>query len=605
MKERRLPKQNIFKTIKSAHYMMCMIWKRRKGKTYIVLSSLLSVINASFPIVLTIFPGFIINELVGERRFQILLFYVGVLLLSPLLRQFINIIIERKLTNITMVLRNSIEKDFYIHLSHVDFEYRESPEIEMKGGRAKDTLQSSIIIVTQLFGFLSAILSMIMILSVVSTLNPLIILMIVVIMYVNSIVTKYVNVKQYSLKLESDRLSRYLLVFSNPLEQYLYAKEMKLFHLTDYMIDKKIKTAEEDNKVKIKNDMYRNTANIFYTCTSLIQQVVLYAYLIYNVLFRGLAVGTMSIYLTASAQFSGALNKIFNSYLTMANNSPRVQELIEYLELPLKETHSGSIVPIFDKDSVLEFQDVSFKYPGQDRYVLKHLNLTIYGKEKLCIVGVNGSGKSTFIKLLTRLYSPTEGKILLNGVDVTEYDFQKYQRLFAPVFQNFQMFSGLTIRENIILANSNNEKKLDEVCIQSGVLRLVNKLPKGYDTYIDKWVDEEGINPSGGEEQRIAIARACYHGGEIFLLDEPTAALDPMAEYEIYTQFNKMITDKCAVLITHRLSAVQLADKVAVFDNGSVVEYGTHKELYEKGGIYTEMFDKQAQFYRDEKNSGN
>lgn len=131
---------------------------------------------------------------------------------------------------------------------------------------------------------------------------------------------------------------------------------------------------------------------------------------------------------------------------------------------------------------------------------------------------------------------------------------------------------------------------------------LVKKLPKGYDTHVDKWIDPEGFEPSGGENQRIAIARACYHGGDIFLLDEPTASLDPVAEYEIYTQFNDMITDKCAVIITHRLSAVQLADKVAVFDDGNVVEYGTHFELYEKSGIYTEMFDKQAQFYRDEKN---
>ena len=129
---------------------------------------------------------------------------------------------------------------------------------------------------------------------------------------------------------------------------------------------------------------------------------------------------------------------------------------------------------------------------------------------------------------------------------------------------------------------------------------MINKLPKGYETQVDKWIDENGFEPSGGENQRMAIARASYHGGDIFLLDEPTAALDPVAEYEIYTQFTNMITDKCAILITHRLSAVQLADKVAVFDDGRVAEYGTHAELYAKGGIYTEMFDKQAQFYRNE-----
>ena len=141
------------------------------------------------------------------------------------------------------------------------------------------------------------------------------------------------------------------------------------------------------------------------------------------------------------------------------------------------------------------------------------------------------------------------------------------------------------------------------MCKNTGLTSLVEKLPQGYETQVGKFVDPNGFDPSGGESQRIAIARACYRGGDIFLLDEPTAALDPIAEYDIYTQFNQMITDKCAVLVTHRLSAVQLADKVAVFKNGSVVEYGSHQELYSKGGIYTEMFDKQAQFYRESSES--
>ena len=194
-----------------------------------------------------------------------------------------------------------------------------------------------------------------------------------------------------------------------------------------------------------------------------------------------------------------------------------------------------------------------------------------------------------------------KGEILLNGTNINEYDYTEYQRLFAPVFQDYVRYY-FSLGTNIVLASQFDKDKLDKICQECGLTDLVNKLPKGYDTQVDKFIDEEGFEPSGGEDQRIAIARACYKGGEIYLLDEPTAAIDPMAEYEIYTQFNNMTKNKCAILITHRLSTVQLADKVAVFDNGSVVEYGTHKELYEKGGMYTEMFDKQAQFYRDDPN---
>lgn len=227
------------------------------------------------------------------------------------------------------------------------------------------------------------------------------------------------------------------------------------------------------------------------------------------------------------------------------------------------------------------------------------MNLKISCNEKLCIVGANGADKSTFVKLLTRLYEPTSGEILLNGVNINCYDYDEYQLLFASVFQECATYM-FTIKENIILTKPYDEELFTRVCEESHISTLISKLKYKADTQIGKEIDPEGIAPSGGEEQRFAIARAYYKGGEIYILDEPTAALDPNAEYEIYTQFRNMIKDKSAILITHRLSAVQLADKVAVFDNGQVVEYGTHKELYAKGGIYTEMFDNQAEFYRDE-----
>lgn len=266
--------------------------------------------------------------------------------------------------------------------------------------------------------------------------------------------------------------------------------------------------------------------------------------------------------------------------------------------MPLKQHNTGDKLPIFDNNSILEFRNVSFKYPGSDNFALKNMSIKIQSNEKLCIVGANGSGKSTFIKLLSRLYWPTEGEILLNGINIYDYSYEEYQRLFSPVFQDFCGYF-LPLGYNIVLANEYNQMRLEEICKNSGLTNLVNRLPKGYDSEVGKWIDDEGIQPSSGEFQKIAIARAIYHNAPIFLLDEPTAALDPLIEYEIYKQFNEMITGKTAILITHRLSAVQLADKVAVFDEGQLIEYGTHKQLYESGGKYTEMFDKQAQFYRD------
>jgi ATP-binding cassette subfamily B protein/ATP-binding cassette subfamily C protein len=380
-------------------------------------------------------------------------------------------------------------------------------------------------------------------------------------------------------------------------EQFDYAKEIRLFDLKSLLIGMFKDSKEKHNKKEVELHATRNAFDVFTAVTNMLQQIGLYAYMIFRVVARGLALGSMTIYMSAATQFSGSLGRIFSAYLALSRTGLDIQELMEFLSIPSKHK-AGGLTPSFDKSSVIEFKNVSFKYPGSENYALRNLDLTIRGDEKLCIVGVNGSGKSTFIKLLTRLYIPTEGEILLNGVNAAEYDHKQYQRLFAPVFQDFQKYY-LTLGQNITLASEYDAARLGEACEKSGLTALVEKLPKGLDTQVEKTIDEEGFIPSGGENQRIAIARALYHGAPFYLLDEPTAALDPLAEYEIYTQFSEMIEDKAAILITHRLSAVQLADKVALFDNGSLAEYGTHKQLYDKGAMYAEMFDKQAEFYID------
>ena len=334
------------------------------------------------------------------------------------------------------------------------------------------------------------------------------------------------------------------------------------------------------------------------TVTGTVQQLVIYAYLIVNALKGLISVGSLTIYLNAVGQFSGSLSRVFNSYLVLSNKKLRIDEYIEFMNIDNMINSSGSLEPVFDKDSTIEFVNVSFKYPGSEKYVLEKFNFSIHGNEKICIVGENGAGKSTFIKLLCRLYVPTDGKILLNGINIEEYDYRKYLDLFSPVFQDYARYYT-TLEKNISLSSETDRDRLEDACDKSGLKSFVSNLQKGYDTQIGKWIDPAGIDPSGGEEQRMAIARACYHGGKIFLLDEPTASLDPNAEYDIYTRFNNVITDNCTIFITHRLSAVQLANRVAVFKEGQVVEQGTHKELYSKNGLYTEMFDKQAKFYRE------
>ena len=592
----------IYQTLKYTKYMFNKIWKQRVGKVYIFIKGLSSLLSVVYALGGTIFPGLIINELVNRQISNRLVLYTGGLLLIPIVNYLTGIIFGkisfRAIENITLTNLN----EFYQHVTRMDYETLESPEIQDMKSRASNILGNNFVVVDHLWSFVSAIVTLISISTIIAYMNIYIILLIIAIIIANSFITQRLNKKKFETNKEIQARERRQWGVNFMLDMFAYAKELRLFNIKNLLIGKLIDSEKEINTVKWKNVKDENKANFFNIFLNFINQTVLYVYLIYKVIWDNLPIGHMSIFISAAGQFSGALSSISQSYLNLSSYSLNIEDYCNFINNPQKQYLSGELTPNFDNESVIEFRNVSFKYPGNDRFVLKDVNIFLYGNEKLCIVGANGAGKSTFIKLLTRLYFPTEGEILLNGININEYDYEKYQRLFAPVFQDFVKYY-MTLGENIVLANKYSKERLDIVCSSAGLNSLVNELPKGYNTQVDKWIDEEGFEPSGGENQRIAIARASYHGGNIFILDEPTAALDPMTEYEIYTQFNRMITDKCAVLITHRLSAVQLADKVAVFDNGSVAEYGTHKELYSKGGIYTEMFDKQAQFYRDEVNT--
>ncbi len=592
----------IYQTLKYTKYMFNKIWKQRVGKVYIFVKGLSSLLSVAYALGGTIFPGLIINELVNRQISNRLVLYTGGLLLIPIVNYLTGIIFGkisfRAIEKITLTNLN----EFYQHVTRMDYETLESPEIQDMKSRASNILGNNFVVVDHLWSFVSAIFTLISISTIIAYMNIYIILLIIAIIIANSFITQRLNKKKFETNKEIQARERRQWGVNFMLDMFAYAKELRLFNIKNLLIGKLIDSEKKINTVKWKNVKDENKANFFNIFLNFINQTVLYVYLIYKVIWDNLPIGHMSIFISAAGQFSGALSSISQSYLNLSSYSLNIEDYCNFINIPQKQYLSGELTPNFDNESVIEFRNVSFKYPGNDRFVLKDVNIFLYGNEKLCIVGANGAGKSTFIKLLTRLYFPTEGEILLNGININEYDYEKYQRLFAPVFQDFVKYY-MTLGENIVLANKYSKERLDIVCSSAGLNSLVNELPKGYNTQVDKWIDEEGFEPSGGENQRIAIARASYHGGNIFILDEPTAALDPMTEYEIYTQFNRMITDKCAVLITHRLSAVQLADKVAVFDNGSVAEYGTHQELYSKGGIYTEMFDKQAQFYRDEVNT--
>lgn len=594
-----ITRQNFKDSVKTSIYMLGYVWKEKKGRTYTLCRLLLSIYSVLPRIISIIFPGLIINELTTHRRIEVIIAYLTILLVMPVADRSINRLVKAYLEDMKQFLSAKFLREYNYHTAMMDYETLENPDIQDLSVRASGTCSGAVSVVDRLSSLLSACIELAAIFSILASLNVAIILVVLLVIYINSIITKKLKAKQYENKKKLSRYSRYLNSLLIVLDYVHYAKEVRVFNLKSYFAEMLFEKRLAANGIKSENTKAELNAQVGFSITNIFQQIIVYTYMIYKVLVDGLSIGGMTIYMTSVEKFANTYNSLVKNYLEIAGKALDIQEFKEFMEMPLKQYKSGNRIPKIGSKSKIEFKNVSFKYPGSQTYALKNLNITINLDEKLCVVGANGSGKTTMIKLLTRLYFPTEGEIFLDGVNINEFDYEQYQSIFSPVFQNYALFC-LSLADNIALENNYDITRIKNVYKKAGLDNLVDKLPKGIDTLLFKIFDNEGFEPSGGEGQKIAIARAFYHDASLYLLDEPTAALDPNAEYEIYSKFNEMIKDRAAVLITHRLSAVQLANKVAVFDKGNMVEYGTHRDLYKKGGVYTEMFDKQAQFYRYE-----
>ncbi len=304
-------------------------------------------------------------------------------------------------------------------------------------------------------------------------------------------------------------------------------------------------------------------------------------------------------------EYYGAVTKLINACSDFAGNfgylranSPQLKQEIEYLNL-VSDMKNGTktINDINTKNIEFEFHDVSFRYPETETYVLRNLSMKIHSGERLAVVGMNGSGKSTMIKLLCRLYDPSDGFITVNGTDIKEFDLSEYMKLFAIVFQDFKLLA-FPIGENVACCENYDEEKVWKCLELAGIGKRVEKMPKKLSQSVYKLYEKDGIDLSGGEEQKLAIARALYKDSPFIILDEPTAALDPLAESEIYSRFNDIAKNKTAVYISHRLSSCRFCSRIIVFDKGTIIQEGSHEALLsDTDGKYHTLWHAQAQYY--------
>ena len=330
---------------------------------------------------------------------------------------------------------------------------------------------------------------------------------------------------------------------------------------------------------------------------SKLQVLLIYLVVVSKSLLGAISIGMLSQYLGSLINFTSNLSKFLEGVALYKTNTPYAELMMDYLHKK-SEFYNGSLTTEkrSDKKYEVEFKNVSFKYPGTDNWVLKNINLKFDLGKKLAIVGQNGCGKTTFVKLLIRFYDVTEGEILLNGIDIKKYRYDEYLKIFSVVFQDFNLFA-YPLAQNIASGMDYDEEKVVQSLKDVGMYEDVRKWDKGLDTYLYKDIDENGISVSKGQEQKIAIARALYQDSPFLILDEPTASLDPISEAEIYEKLGEIIKDRTAIFISHRLSSCKFSDKIIVFDKGEIAETGDHDSLISKNGMYKKLWDAQAEFY--------
>lgn len=575
------------------------------------------LINSIQPFISVWFTAQIVNEISSQRRFNtILLFILGAVLLNficSLIKNILNHVCNEKEAQ----MWNWFEKIFSDKQMSLDFVDLENAAIQHQRQEAQENLYMFGNGLAQLFWGISALVRTLVyiVLSLAMTISlflsssrnrfidhPIWILIILVCIAIGGLSKSKATISENDIFMEYCKntvwFNRVFLFFGK--ELYMNpekAKDVRIYSqntVAEKMLDKLISHEKENQSDIVKMALYPAIAQIIIVFAN----AVCYLFVASKALFGAFGVGNIVQYVAVLSRLGEGLQELM--YLLSDNEvyCTHLQNLFAYLDLP-NHMYQGSLTveKRDDNEYYVEFKNVSFQYPNADAYALKHVNLKFKVGEKLAVVGMNGSGKTTFIKLMCRLYDPTEGEILLNGVNIKKYDYNEYTSIFSVVFQDFRLFS-FSLGQNVSASASYDEDKVIECLKKAGFAEHLNSLPNKLNTFLYKDIDADGVEISGGEAQKLALARALYKNAPFIILDEPTAALDPISEYEVYSKFNEIAGTKTAIYISHRLASCRFCDKIAVFHEGEIIQLGSHEELLaDSNGKYYELWNAQAQYY--------
>lgn len=551
----------------------------------------------------TFISKFVIDMITGEAGWEALLWVMGIFtaiqLVSTMLNTWYNSEIWWRFIDVRFRLIGEKNR----RVMRIDFRHLEDPDVMDCWQKANNACNSNNDGVEGMMRQISGLLMSLSVtaagLVILGTFSPWLILVMIAISAVTCLVGDRFN--RYSKEKIWDPLAPWWRrdnYMKWQITDFAPAKDIRLFGLREWLVNKYRELKKERLRAQEKNAALWFWAAVFAEVMLALTHCAVYGWLIWSVAYSGLSIGNFSLYLASAVTLFQFISQLFSGIGDLLQKSRQVDDFRSFMDFDAGDD-TGRTVPLSGSYE-FEFRNVSFRYPKSENYALKNLSLRLKAGERLAVVGLNGAGKSTFIKLLLRLYEPTEGEILLNGVDIREYSRQSYYRLFAPVFQDVELFA-FPLAENVSMQSpENTDRHRAEECLNAaGLGDKLAELPRGVDTEILKVIHDDGVDLSGGEKQKLALARALYKEAPVVVLDEPTAALDAVAESRLYGEFDRLIGGKTAVYISHRLSSTQFCSNVAMFRDGELCEYGTHDSLMEKNGAYAEMFRLQAQYYVD------
>lgn len=584
---------------RSLKFMFEIAWQN--VKSVIGIGIVFAIVNVIYSLVQLFIAPVILEKVekavpLGELIGCILLFTLSMILLQALLGYLETNMIFGRIEVRTMVIRKINHKTYNTSYPNTkDERVLKQKEEAMRQCQSNSSAAENIW--NTVFGLLTNIMGFVIYLFLLSNLNLILLVVVVLTTVIGFFVNRYINGWEYRHKDERAEYDKELHYLVRKTESIQLAKDIRIFGLDKWLNDTYSSTR------RMAEAFARKRESIYFlTCVvDVILQVarngIAFFYLVYLVIENEMPASEFLLYFTAFTGFSNWVTGILSEFVTLHKEALGIKAILDYIDLqePFRFGEGEPIPPYESYELTLEH--VSFKYPGTHEDCIRDMNLTIHAGENLAIVGLNGAGKTTLIKLLCGFYDPDEGRVLLNGKDIRDFNRQEYYDLFSAVFQDMSVLD-VTIEEEVAQKVEGIDRKRVEECIEkAGLTDKIQSLPKGIETHIGKVAFMDGVELSGGQMQRLMLARALYKNGPILVLDEPTAALDPIAESDIYQKYHSMTMGKTSIFISHRLASTRFCDRILFIKDGIIAEEGTHESLMRKGEDYAKLFHVQARYY--------